>query len=311
MERTVEAAGPEAAKSLRAQGLLGYGSLLEPTERHADAEQLLRQAIALYEELDAEGADRSVLLLGYPASLINLSVELEILGRDPSEGAELNGRALEIARRIDDQAGEAVALGNLAEHVAKMGDLEEARGLFAEALEASKALHSTQRLVDQYWQLGFFELSAGSPERAKEAFDQSLAHAEDAGLSEQAAVTRAYLAVCDADLGDSAAGQRFASHASVAFQNPEMRTFGIIRQTMLVLRAGLDVVAQDFERAARVLGASQTLEDEGTVPNWNLIPRRDDALEAVGANLGESAAREAMRAGRELPDEAVVQLILG
>jgi predicted ATPase len=311
LQRTVEAAGPEAAKRLRAQGLLGYGSLLEPTERHAEAEQLLREAIKLYEELDAEGADPDDLMFGYSAAYINLSVELETLGRDPEEGARLNRRALEIARRINERAGEAVALGNLAEHVAKEGDVEEARLLFAEALEASKSLHSTQRLVDQYMQLGFFELAMGTPVKALEAFEKSLVHAEEAGLEELSAIIRAYVAACESYLGDPLAVKRFASHVSDAFENPEMRTFGTVKQTLLSMRAGMDLDAGDLERAARVLGVSLALEEAGTVPIWNMKIKRDAALEAVRARLGETASREAMQAGRELPDDAVVQLILG
>ncbi|MGH8946794.1 MAG: tetratricopeptide repeat protein [Acidimicrobiia bacterium] len=289
---------------------MGYGSLLEPSDRHADAEQILRESIDLYAELEAEGADRAILLYGYPAALINLSVEIQAQGRDPEQVTELNQRALEIARRIDDRAGVAVALGNLAESAAEAGEIDEARRRFAEALEASQALHSTQRLVDFNWLMGFFELAAGFPDRARTAFEQALAHAEGAGLAELAAATRAYLAICDADVGESDSRDRFAAHVSEVFENPDLRSFVSLRQTMLVLRSGLDASAGDLQRAGRVLGATQAIEEAGTVLGWALQGRRDRVLEEVRANLGHAAAEAALAAGRELDDQAVTQLIV-
>lgn len=309
--RTVEAAGPAAPKHLRAQGLLGYGSLLEPSAQHADAEQILWESFELYAELEREGADRELLLAGYAAALINIAVEIQAQGRDPEEVSELNRRALEIARRIEDPAATAVALGNLAESAAEAGEVSEARRLFAEALAASRALHSSQRLADMNWQLGFFELASGALERARSAFERSLAHAQEAGLTDAARLTHAYLAVCDADVGHVDARHRFAAQVSQAFENPDLRNFLRLRQTLLVLRASLDATAGELERAARVLGASRALEDEGTAVDWALRNRRDQVLGEVRADLGDPEAEATIERGRQLADQAVIELIVG
>lgn len=309
LRRTVEAAGTGAPKHLRAQGLLGYGSLLEPTEE--DAVDILWEAFGLYEELEAEGADRSVLLYGYAAALINISVEAQARGGSAQEMRELNQRALDIARRIDDPAGIAVALGNLAESAAEEGEVEEARRLFAEAIEASRALNSVQRLFDMNTQMGFFELASGSPAQAREAFANGVSGAESAGLAEQASVGRAYLAVCDGDLGEPGARERFAVELSAAFENPDVRSFGSLRQTLLVFRASLDAAAGDLERAGRTLGASQALQDGGMVVGWELRDRQDRALALVTDGLGEEAARAAVDEGTRCDEDAVVSLLTG
>jgi predicted ATPase/class 3 adenylate cyclase len=308
LERGVEAAGPTAPRHLRAQGLLGLGTLIISTDRHAESIPMLKEAGELYEQLDEEGVDRSILMHGYSAALINLSAEMEAAG-DYDESKRLNERALEVSKQVGDAAGLAVSLGNLAEAAGRVGDIDGARERFAEAIAASRALRSPQRLVEQNWQVAFFELSLGHPGRAQTAFQQALAQAEDGGLDEYAAGSRAYLAFCEGEQGDLGAGERFTTAAVRMFENPNMRNFAFGRQIMLVFRAALDAARGNLTRAATALGAVAADEDTGLTLNWTLEGRRNQILASVQAGLEQTELAAAMDDGRRLDLDGVVDLI--
>lgn len=309
LERAVEAAGNDAPKDVRAQGMLGLGTLLISTDRHTESIPLLEEAGRLYRELDQEGADPDLLLHGYSAALINLSAELESQGKW-DESTRLNEDALEVSRRLGDTAGAAVALGNLAESAGRVGDIERARERFADAVAASRALQSTQRLTEQYWQVGFFEISVGAPDRALLAFQEAAGQAGTGGLEEYLLSARAYMAFAEAELGDSDAAERFRANATRSFENPNLRVFGQVRISFLVLRAALDSVAGHFTRAARALGAIETAESEGVLW-WTLAGLRDRVQGEVQASSTPTEIEAAKNEGRHLGTDEVIELITG
>lgn len=309
LERAVEAAGNDAPKHVRAQGMLGLGTLLISTDRHVESIPLLEEAGRLYRELDEERADPDLLLHGYSAALINLSAELESQG-EWDESTRLNEEALEVSRRLGDTAGVAVALGNLAESAGRVGDIEGARERFAEAVAASRALQSTQRLTEQYWQLGFFEISVGAPDRALLAFKEAAVQAAAGGLEEHLFSARAYMAFAEAELGDSDAAERFRANATQAFENPNLRAFGQVRISYLVLRAALDSMAGHFTKAARALGAIETAESEGVLW-WTLAGLRDRVHGEVQASSTPAEIETAKNEGRHLGVDEIIGVITG
>lgn len=310
LERAVLAADEHAPKDVRAQGMLGLGTLLISTDRHTESVPFLEEAGRLYRELDEEGADPGQLHHGYSAALINLGAELERQG-EFDRATRLNEEALDVSRRLGDMAGLAVALGNLAEAAGRVGDVEEARERFAEAVAASRALQSTQRLTEQYFQLGYFEISVGAPDRALDAFDESRTQAEAGGLQSYVLSARAYIAFAEAELGDSDAVERFRTNAARAFENPDLRVFGQVRTGYLVLRAALDSAAGEFIRAARALGAIEAAELEGLLW-WTLAGLRDRVEAEVEASPTPAAETEAAKSeGRGLGLDEVIELIAG
>lgn len=309
LERAVEATGNDAPKDVSAQGMLGLGTLLISTDRHTESIPLLRKAGRLYRELDQEGADPDLLLHGYSAALINLGAELENQG-EWDESTRLNEDALEVSRRLGDTAGVAVALGNLAESAGRVGDIEGARERFADAVAASRALQSTQRLTEQYWQLGFFEISVGAPDKALLAFQEAAGQAETGGLEEHLLSARAFAAFAEAELDDPDAAERFRANATRAFENPNLRVFGQVRISYLVLRAALDSVAGHFTKAARALGAIETAESEGVLW-WTLAGLRDRVHREVQASSTPTEIEAAKNEGRHLGVDEVVALITG
>lgn len=311
LERTYAAAGPDASKHLRAAGRLGLGSLLEGTDRHLEAVEHLRKTIELYTELEQEGADNSILMSSYPASFINLSVAVQQAGGEQQEVADLNRRALEVARRIGDEAGVAVALGNLAESAAVAGDVEEARERFEEALATSAALGSRQRLIEQNLQIGQFELAEGSLDLARSAFQRVVQLGEEARLPFYVLLGRIQMAMCDLEGGDPDALERFDRALAEAFEDPDLATHPINRQMFISFRAYIETRAGNLDRAATLLGASLALEEKGSPPDWAHQMRLDEVNRVVREGLDSGGWEEAIEAGRKLDEASTSAMILG
>lgn len=303
------AGADDPPKQLRALALLGLGSLLEVDgDRLDEAIDRLEEAVAMWEEIDVEGAASELLTQNYPAALINLSVAYQVSGREEAEVEALNQRALEVGRRIGDPAAEAVALGNLAESAAILGDVEKARDLFDQAIAASERLGSTQRLADLNHQIGFFELNLGSPVRARAAFERSHAYGEKAGLSHVVAGAEARIAVADFDAGGADARPAFDVAIRAYFAHEDIAMVPHIRQETALYRAQFEVDEGAPERAAHLLGAIAT---EPTALDDLLQGRFDRVRSLVETALGRVEAEEAMARGASFDRSAVTALILG
>ena len=299
----------DAPKQLRALALLGLGSLLEVDgERLGEAISRLQEAVALWEEIEAEGAAPALLTQNYPAALINLSVAYQVSGREEAEIEALNQRALDVGRRIGDRAAETVALGNLAESAAILGDVEKARDLFDQAIAASERLGSTQRLADLNHQIGFFELNIGSPVRARAAFERSHAYGEKAGLSHVTAGAETRIAVADFDAGVAGTRPAFDVAIRAYFAHEDIAMVPHIRQETALYRAQFEVEEGAPERAAHLLGAIAT---EPTALDDLLQSRFDCVRSLVEAALGRVGTEGAMARGAGLARNAVTDLIHG
>ncbi len=297
--RCVKAADGVAPKEVLAQGLLGWGTLMGwVPAAEGNPVEILGRALEFYRELDAEGIEREVLKRTYSAALINLAALMEITGGPTEESRELNEEALEVARRLGDAAGVAVSLGNLAEWASRMGDETETRRRFAEAVEASRALKSQQRLVEQYWQVAGSELKFGHPDRARDAYSSALAAAREGRLDQPAVISEACLALCDCDEGLEGSHDRFRRGLATVFRNPEAESDAFVRHLFVACVLDLLVKEGDFEGAARLWGASEALTEGGSVLWHEFQPRRDRAIERIVTELGDGA--ESQRAiGRE------------
>ena len=305
------ATGENVADHTRAKALLGLGTLNIFVNQTEQATELLEQSLGLYRRLDADGVDQDLLRYGYSAALINLGEINPGEGDDAERSLRLNEEALEVARRIDDPAGVAVALGNIAEYYGRIGEYEDARERFRAAVAASEKLESAHRLHEQNWQLGQFELAANEPELAIDAFTVALGHAERGGLSEYAAYDRTQIAVARHDAGDdSEALASFIQNATEALENEDMRKFAWMRAGWLVQRADLELAVGNSEDAAVMLGAMRAMEESGPILHWVHFERRDRVLAALADALGEEATQATMDRGEALESDDVIELII-
>lgn len=311
MERTLADASPDLPKSMRAAGLLALGSLLEGTERHLEAIEHLREAIRLYTELEREGVDKSVLHTGYAASIINLSVAVQQAGGEGKEVEDLNHQAIEVGRRIGDDTAVAVALGNLAESAAMAGELDASRSLFEEALSASSALGSRQRLMELHSQIGLMELTLGSVDRAREAFGQSLELSKAAGIENKVLIDQVQLAMCDLADGVSGARERLDEAMARAVETPDVWLNPFGRHMVISYRSYLEATSGEFETAAKLLGAAMALEERGSPPDWTLQKRLDRVEEILQAEADPDQLQESVDEGYKLDDNQITRMILG
>lgn len=311
MERTLAVASSDIPKSVRATGLLALGSLLEGTDRHLEAIEHLREATRLYTELEQEGVDNSALHSGYAASFINLSVAVQQAGGDEKEVTDLNRQALDVGRRIGDDAAVAVALGNLAESAAIAGELDESRTLFEEALAASSALGSRQRLIDLHHQIGLMELTMGSVNRAREAFEESLDMGREADLEDWVLIVQVQLAMCDLADGADDASERLEEAMARAVENPDIWLHPFGRQMLISYRCYLEATSGDLDTAAKLLGAAMATEERGSPPDWTFQKRLERVEEILRTEVDAAHLQDSLDEGYKLDDNQITRMILG
>jgi predicted ATPase/class 3 adenylate cyclase len=293
-----------------AKTMLGLGTLSGFINDRATSSLMLEGSIDLYRQLDADGIDPELLRYGYSAALINLSATTAEPDQDYELSTALNQEALEVARRIDDRAGVAVALGNLAEAAARLGDVEAARRGYSEAIAASRALNSAHRTVESIVQSASFEDGIGEPALAAPLLDEAMALANAGGLIQWENMAGNYRALIGLDLGEPDARERRDTHARNLVADPEFRAVPFVHRYVALARADFDRAAGDMEHAAKVLGVIERLEEETSPLDLENRPRRDRIVEAVTEALGEDALAQATTAGKALsPDEALALLV--
>jgi predicted ATPase/class 3 adenylate cyclase len=307
LRSTLAAAGERAGEVIFAKGHLGLGTLAGFVNLLDESEEHLTIALEAYRRLDAQGVDPALLRHGYTAALINLS---SFRIDDVEHSIEMNSEAVEVSKRYDDLAGYTVAMGNIAEGHARLGDLERARSEFEESIASSEQIGSAHRLVEAIFQLGVVELNAGRPERAEQAFRRSLAQAQRGKLTEYEALAHTVIAVARHDAGVPDVRKEFAEQAVIAIQNEDFRKNLFFLGIWLVERADMDLSAGDLESAALLLGGLQGLESGGFELDWTHEGRRGRVLAGLREAMGDEDLDEAMTRGEGLTMDEMYRLIV-
>jgi predicted ATPase/class 3 adenylate cyclase len=306
LHAALDAAGEDADRVLAAKAHLGIGTLAGFVALPHDSEEHLTRALELYRQLDAEGAEARDMKGGYSAALINLTAFMQ---HDPERGIEFNREAVEVAEKYGDLVGYAVAMGNIAEGHASMGDLALAREEFEESIAASERIGSAHRLVEAIFQLGSVELNAGEPERAEQVFRRALAAARGGGLTEYEALARTAITISRHDQGVPDQRREFAQQAAIALENEDFRKNLFFFGLWVVERADMDVSAQRIESAAQLMGGLRSLQDNGFEIDWTHHARRDRVLEQLRETMGDIEFEAAMDRYSTLTIEDLYRLI--
>ncbi len=307
LRATLKAAGERAGEVIIAKGHLGLGTLTGFVNLLDESEEHLTLALKAYRRLDAKGVDPALLRHGYTAALINLA---SFRVDDVERSIEMNSEAVEVSKRYDDLAGYTVAMGNIAEGHARLGDLEQSRAEFEESIASSEQIGSAHRLVEAIFQLGVVELNAGEPERAEQAFRRSLAQAQRGKLTEYEALAHTVIAVARHDAGVSDVRTEFAEQAAIAIQNEDFRKNLFFLGIWLVERADMDLSSGDLESAALLLGGLQGLESGGFELDWTHEDRRGRVLTGLREAMGDEDLDETMRRGEGLTIDELYRLIV-
>jgi len=302
---TLAANGGASRVSLaKAHARLGYLAAWKNLQETSREHQIA--ALELYRELEADGDTSEAVQKGLASALISAA---DSFGSDPARAIEMNEEALEVARRYGDLSMVTVAMGNIAEESAKMGDLEKARAGFEEAIATAEQLGSAYILAQTTAQLGQIELGAGESERAEQAHRRSLQYTEIAGLTELSAFHRTQIAMARHDAGIPGMCAEFATQAAIALGNEEHRTGFLFLAGWLIQRADLDLADGDGEKAAALVGASDALVKADAYRHWTLDKRRERVLDRLRASLGDPAVDAAIARGAALTTEELYALV--
>jgi predicted ATPase/class 3 adenylate cyclase len=302
-------AGPDVDKIVRAKVMVGLGTLMTYTDDPTSAGPLLEGAIDIYRELDAQGTDPVILRRGYPSAVISLATNIWQHDQDFDRATELWSEALEIAHRTGDDVGASLALGNLAEAAARVGDVERARVGYGESIEASYALNSTHRTVEAITLSAVFEMSVDEPARAILLLDDAIDLARSRDLPFWDDFGLAMRALATHDLGQPGSRERFMDHSAKLFADDEFRATYYYQLPLVLGRADLEFGAGHPDRAAMLLGVLEAFEEENS-PMEPIFEgtRRSRLLEALESELRVQGFADARARGRALSRSDAIDL---
>jgi tetratricopeptide (TPR) repeat protein len=152
--------------------LLGAGLLARIQGDFDEAEQLMNESIAV-----AQAASLRLLEARAVGSLGNIA----LARRDVRRGAELLAQTEALLRELGDERRLAIAMANRAYLALEMGDFEVAFALADESRGLSRKMADALNVVSADLNLSLAARSLGRDETAKEALQEALELARDAG----------------------------------------------------------------------------------------------------------------------------------
>lgn len=271
------------------------------------AESLLMSLIDAAEEDDHD----ALMLLGRTINARAIALFYQGEGGERNEHfSELEGLALDAARRAGDDYMVALVLANLAHHRDPFGDPEVAREQFTEAELLTREVGSLGRLAGLGSQRAYFEFSVGELEASLEAWDSALEFASRAGLETSRLEFTVARAIVELALGREDAVAELRRTIRQLAQVPDFlagRQYGFL-QTTLVASAAAGALQHRWDVVALISGASEVIEAEGTPVKWDLVPYWSSLVEAARAQLRDEFDDHADR-GRSLERAGIIEYL--
>jgi non-specific serine/threonine protein kinase len=219
------------------------------------------------------------------------------------DACSLLGQSLQLARRLGDHTGVALALCGLA-RVALREDLDWAQALCEEALAAVAGTGDRLGRASALHVLGVTAQMRGDLPRARELMTARIATARELGDHAAVGSESANLSMVERQLGDLASADRLAREAlGIATRRGDqwMVPYVLNGLAAIAVETGAD------ERAATLLGAAAAMvERQGNAWPPDEAPHFRRSRAAGARALGPDRFQEAWSAGRHLaPDQAV------
>jgi non-specific serine/threonine protein kinase len=309
--RRMHDAGGDVRDDIRAKLLVGLGTLSGFLNDGETAQNMLRQAVDSYRALYRQEADPALLKYSASAALINYAAVYAEPNQEYELSEQLNREALEVSRSIGDDVGVAVALGNLAEGAARRGDLDTAREGYAASIAASRELNSAHRTVEAIVQYAVFESSTDAHQRAADMLEDAMEVATTGDIPMYVALTGALRAEAGQHLRESAALEQFITHASVLYADPEFTSVYWPQLAVALGRADVEFQRGNLERAAKLLGVVERLEEESAQLDVVFEARRTQIRTALIEALDEEEWARSCARGRELSVGEAARLVAG
>jgi predicted ATPase/class 3 adenylate cyclase len=211
---------------------------------------------------------------------------------------ELAEQALAIFRELDDQIHVAWALGHLAIIASLAGDFARSDALAAETTRIFRELGHEHGVLTQTHNRALAAIAAGEYARARPLLEQSLAAAERQGSDQHAGNALGDLGVLDLY------ERRYDEAAPLFVRALESALRTGWRMNVVYSLLGLATTAAaggDLERAARLLGASESIQEEiGEQVQGYAVRVFAETTTLVHARLDEPPIGAAYNAGRAM-----------
>ncbi len=240
-------------------------------------------------------------------ALINAGFMPFWMGQD-DRAAELFGRGLDVARRLDDAPMISQALGGLS-RVALRTDVAEGRRFAREALDVSDAADDEAGRSNALHLLGVGAQIAGDLPEARDWMTQRLALVRAQGNQFLIASEAGNLSMVERQLGNLDAAE------SLSRESLEIaEAIGDRFNTPFVF-SGLASIATergDFERAATLVGAAEALMEAQHMA-WppDERPHYERLLEVLPESMGSEGFERARAGGTSMPTKRAIDLALG
>lgn len=229
---------------------------------------------------------------------------------DDAAARSLLARSLDIARRLADPTGEAVALCGMARLELREGDLDRARDLCEEALARVAGTDDTRGRSNALHVLGVAAQMRGDLHEAAQFMNRRMELARELNLMSSVAAEAGNLSVVERRLGNL---ERATQLALEALHLSERRGDEWMHPYELSSLAAIAAAKEDFVRAATLLGgAAGMMERMGTAWPPDEKPHFEATRSAAEAVLEPVIFKRAWSAGERMSSaEAVAFAVAG
>jgi predicted ATPase len=280
------------------QARSGLGNLAMHRGSFDEAKRLYEEALLLHRQRgNTHGAARTLMMLG---NLAGNQADLAAARRFYDESLALN-------RQVQDQSGIAHVYQNLGVITARDGDLPGALRCYEKSLDIRRELNDLPGLAATLETLGTTSRKLGDPAAAARYYDESLALRHRMQDRAGAMLLRLNLALAAIDRGDSAgAAAQVRESLALIQESGNDRYLPYVLETY----ASVAVLRKEYERAARLWGAAETLRAELKAPGTaSEIAERAAQIEDASRAIPAEQFTAAFAAGRAMGREAAPALV--
>jgi tetratricopeptide (TPR) repeat protein len=282
---------------VRAMALAGVGELAAHQGDLDRAKEVCEEGLQL---LEHEAREASEVKLGLLASLGFMAWQRE----EHDKATQLFEEGLALSQEISDTWWLAISLSNLALVSQSQGDSERATELYEESMDLFREQGNKQNLAYCLNNLAMLVYSQGDLGRAAQLTEEGLVLFRELGARGDVALglyNLGWIALLQDDLGSAA--DLYRESLSLSWDtgmNP-------LVQNALEGFACVAGANGDTERAARLWGAAQALQEAKGIPrDIDFLAEADARISAVHLGMGEEVWEEAWSKGRTMTlDEAV------
>jgi len=268
---------PDARPALRARALEDLASLASAQSDYDTADSLASEALELFRDVhDRRGEGWALMALATVA----------FYRGDYGRSGHLAETALEVSRDLGDELLRNKANGGLAIVAHAEGDVTAAVALLREIVaNLRRGAAASRHLAIELNNLGFAEEAAGEPERARRAYEESIALSREGEHNGLLAVALCSLGHLDQAIAPQRALDRYEESLRLSREIEDPRLIAYCLQGAAAILAG----RRDHAHAATLLAAAAAIRTETGAA---LTPDEQDEVDAV-----EHQCRDALTPG--------------